>query len=230
MTKVTSARRQCYQVAVTPISGLENKYFKNLNYFPEADTVYLQFKEIDVLVNASTGDKKNIHFPENWNGTTLSSYDPASGLYAFSDDHIIVLVNSEGESVTEISGMNLVPYAMDFYDQQDSHSLLLVAYKNGSLYRYSVETGEFIGKSDLSAYLNGSKTVNDQIIIDEENNLLLVYAGGLMDVFELSSWTEVASIPSCYGYAASTDTFIVYGYEDSSSETQDRLDISSVTQ
>ncbi|WP_026489741.1 TIR domain-containing protein [Butyrivibrio sp. XBB1001] len=208
------------QVAVTPISGLENKYFKNLNYFPELDTVYLQFKEIDVLVNASTGDIKTIHFPENWNGTTLSSYDPASDLFAFSDDHTIVLINSEGESVKEISCMNLVPLVMDFYNPQDSQALLIVAYKNGSLYRYSVETGEFIGKSDLSAYSNGSRTSNDKIVVDAENNLLFAYAGGFMDVFELDTWTEIAAIPSCLGYDVSTEAFIVYGYEDSSSETQ----------
>ena len=97
---------------------------------------------------------------------------------------------------------------------------MIVAYKNGSLYRYSVETGEFIGKSDLSAYSNGSRTSNDKIVVDTENNLLFAYAGGFMDVFELDTWTEIAAIPSCLGYDASTDTFIVYGYEDSSSETQ----------
>ena len=195
------------------IENLDYSYLRMIKCFPETGTVYLEFDDYEFLINLATEEIKEIHLTENWNNTTLAVYDEKSGIYAFTDDQTIVLLNSNGDYSCEISSMNLMPFVMGFYQSDDEDNCLIVAYDNGTLYRYNTESGEFVGKSDLSVYSNASRYSYDRIVVDEESNHLYVYAGGILDIFELDSWTETTAITGCYDYNKTTDTFIVYGYE-----------------
>ena len=99
----------------------------------------------------------------------------------------------------------------------DGKEIIVVAYTNGTLYRYDKETFEFLGKSDLSV-IGSSFVSNKYFDYDSEKGLLYFKNSDITDVVETDTWVEVTCIYNSFGHDKKTDTFLTYGYDQKSTE------------
>lgn len=175
-------------------------------YFPESKRVYIQNKEADKLVNTESGEVMDVTLPDFWNGTSMIGTDEDTGRILVSDKKIILLVNADGKVCFPIKCPGLMPRGFGFVkDPTTGSTVILVVYSDGSLYRYSSEDGSFIGKSDLS-----SVSVSEDYTFekDYENNLLYLQTESSLNIYDMTSWIELAQLDYCIGHHAGTDRFI----------------------
>ncbi len=185
----------------------------NLFFVPESNDVYV-LAETDYLVHMDNETYSEVKLPEEWEKTTFVAGDGKA--LAISNSGIIRLFDEDQNLIKEISCGHVEPLGM-MISQIGGQRLLMVAYQDGTLYRYSAESGEFAGKTDLSvsqmAYLYESS-----LDADDENGFLYVQVGDLVDIIETDTWIETTRILNCFGHDKETDTFLTYGYEKNKQE------------
>jgi hypothetical protein len=191
---------------------------KYLKYFPNTDHVFLICGMYDApryeLIDFKAGTVVDMSIPEEFGSVTDVAIDEEGKRIAITNDESILLKSMEGDLIAEISCNNTSPLGMTFHNFKNYGNLLIVPYHNGTMFRYNGDTGEFAGKSDLTTYSN-NYSYEASFEIDDENNLLYIQEGNIMNMFELDSWIETAYIINCYGHHTETDTFITYAYESS---------------
>ena len=184
-------------------------------FIPESNNVYVR-SDTDCLVHMDNETYSEVELSEDWDKTTFAAGDKDNKILAISNSEIIRLYDENENLISEISCGNVEPLTMKI-EEIGGNKLLLVAYEDGTLFRYSAETGAFIGKTDLSVYYM-SYMYDSSFEMDEEHGLLYVKVGDILDIIETDSWIETTRILYCLGWDKATDTFLTYSYEKSRQE------------
>ena len=183
----------------------------------EANLVYIMGAE-DLIIDLESENMSTVDLPETWNETITVAIDESGEYLVSTDSQTIRVIGKDGELIYELSCENVYPLAMDIHRIADGQKVLLVAYNNGTLARYKAETGESLGRSDLSTY--SSTFYNGSFKYDDEEHLIYFKMEDVLDVIETDSWVELACISDCYGYQKATDTFWTVSYREKRSESQ----------
>ena len=196
---------------------------KDMYYFADQDRAYLVADQsyslsikTDLLINFADGSMTEIEMPEDWGKTTFCAMDKKGERLAITNNVSVRLLSAGNENLGEASCHNVEPLAMSFFEE-DGKDLLLVAYADGTLYRYDAKNLQFVGKSDLTVYSTASM-YESSIDYDPASGYLYVQCGNLMDIIETNTWIELTRVVSCFGHEKTTDTFITASYESSSNE------------
>ncbi len=188
---------------------------QDLFFIPESNNIYVR-AETDYLVHMDNETYSEIKLSEDWGKTTYVAGDKDNKIFAISNSEIIRLFDEDENLISEISCGNVDPLTMKI-EEIGGQKLLLIAYENGTLFRYNAETGEFLGKTDLSvSYM--SYMYDSSFEVDEEHGLLYVKVGDILDIIETDSWIETTRILYCLGWDKETDTFLTYSYDKSRKE------------
>lgn len=182
-------------------------------YIPDHNCVYYADAAGDSLISLEDGSISSVELPANWNETGYAVVNPENPEeLAISDHASILILHTDGTIQTEINCAGLDPLGLMFCDTDWNHSIdsLLVPYNNGDLYRYSVNDGSFIGKSDISTYINAAFPA--EFHMDETSHLLYMQINTVMDVIDMDSWVEVICMDHCLGHHVPSDRFITTSY------------------
>lgn len=202
---------------------LENvgKSLSSPSYISEADLIFFG-GSLDNLVDIKNGKENVIEYSEDWLSTTYIDYDPDSEILARTDGIRIEICNLKGEVLYRIDNNPSSILGLSIYKD-----FIIVACQNGSLYKYSVTSGKFLGKTDLTVksdqvdmyedenhplytLLKTDKTYAYDMIPDYENNLAYIQIAMTTNIIDMDSFYEIASIDKCFGYHKPTDTFLGY--------------------
>jgi hypothetical protein len=196
---------------------------KDMYYFANQDRAYLVADQsyslsikTDLLINFADGSMTEIEMPEDWGKTTFCAMDKKGERLAITNNVSVRLLSAGNENLGEASCHNVDPLAMSFFEE-DGKDLLLVAYADGTLYRYDAKNLQFVGKSDLTVYSTASM-YESSIDYDPASGYLYVQCGNLMDIIETETWIELTRVVFCMGHDKTTDTFITASYESAASE------------
>ncbi|WP_026522118.1 TIR domain-containing protein [Butyrivibrio sp. VCB2001] len=192
-----------------------NTAFSDVYYIEEIDSVYIN-ADTDLLADMSKETITEIDLGEGFGDAVLASANSDGSIIAVSDSEIIKLIGRDGEIIGEIFCGGVAPMDITFIDA-DGKEIIVVAYTNGTLYRYDKETFEFLGKSDLSV-IGSSFVSNKYFDYDSEKGLLYFKNSDITDVVETDTWVEVTCIYNSFGHDKKTDTFLTYGYDQKSTE------------
>lgn len=192
-----------------------NTAFSDVYYIEEIDSVYIN-ANTDLLADMSKETITEIDLGEGFGDAVLASANSDGSIIAVSDSEIIKLIGRDGEIIGEIFCGGVAPMDITFIDA-DGKEIIVVAYTNGTLYRYDKETFEFLGKSDLSV-IGSSFVSNKYFDYDSEKGLLYFKNSDITDVVETDTWVEVTCIYNSFGHNKKTDTFLTYGYDQKSTE------------
>ena len=179
-------------------------------YINNADKVYFA-GENDCIIDLKSETVNEVKLPDEWVTTNIISPNDSGNEIAVSDGSNILLVNQSGDIIFTIQCPGTEPIGIAFLKaKKDEEKELLVAYNNGSLYRYSTKDGHFISKSDLSTYQNMEYKAS--FSFDYDNDILYVQVGMLTDVIDLESMYETACIENSLGHHMATDRFYTTSY------------------
>ena len=192
-----------------------NTAFNNIYYIEASDSVYVD-ADTDLLADMNEEKITEIDLGEDFGDASLVTSNSDGSIIAISDDEYIKLIGRDGEELGEIFCGGVAPMDMTFINV-NGKEIIVVAYTNGTLYRYDAGSFEFLGKSDLTV-LGTSFVSNKAFDYDSENGLLYFKNSDITDVVETDTWVEVISIYNSFGHDKKTDTFLTYGYDNNSSE------------
>ncbi len=131
----------------------------------------------------------------------------SDGLYALSDGNEIIVYDNNGEEKTRLSCHEMTPLGMMIMDEE-----LMVLYDDGGLYRYSLDNGEFVSKTDVTAFrLNAADRASFNL--DKDSGLLFIQIGRITDMIDMDSFTQTAYIFNSIGYLKGRDIFVTLSKE-----------------
>ena len=183
-------------------------------YSESAGIIYLSGLDDDFIVNVNDDEAERVSLPSDWSKTSCIAISDDATELAVSDEANILVMDTHGTIKSTIYCGGHKPAGFVFYNEPDiEESVLLVAFSEGSLMKYRCSTGEFVSKSDISAYEAFSD--NAEFMIDQENKLLYITIDRLVDIVDLDSWLEIACVEECFGYHKGTDRFYTTSFTDS---------------
>ncbi len=162
------------------------------------------------LYNTNNEEVIQTEIPEDFGKVSAACFSEDSNYLILTNEQQILVLDREGCLVSSISCHGSQPHGFYCYQTQDSDPVLLVAYNNASLYRCDLLSGETIGESEISVY--ATTGYNTIFKIDEENRLLYLQIGDIMDVVDLDTWYEMACFQQCLGHDDANDIFPTYSY------------------
>ena len=190
--------------------------YMNPAYSDEFGIIYVSSEDGEFIIDVQTGDYTMVCLPDNWYGSSRIYFDDESRQILITDGVEILALNTDGDIMMTIDCGGKVPigFTITRYDGYDigEEGVLVVAYADGSLYRYNVSTGEFIGGSDITTYSNYIPEV--EFSFDYDNGYLYLQQYQVTNMINLDSWCEEACIEHSFGHHASTDRFYTYSWED----------------
>lgn len=191
---------------------------ENVEYCPEDGIIYLAGSS-DYILNVGSGEMVSVTHSSDWQDTKKVSIDAISHKTIETDFSSIEVSDYTGEKLYSIKCPEIKPYDVSVYRALDnSKAVLLVPYEDGLLYRYDLETGELIGKTEFTPYTSPITTNRVEFNYDLENNLLYLQLDGVIDIIELKSYVQTACVVGSLGYHEGTDTFIVTSDVENSQE------------
>ena len=182
------------------ISGLD---FSNPDYVTVS-------AEKEYVLNTKTGEFKTFSHTDAWGETTYMNVSSDGKLFGFTNGEVLQVMNNNGESLMQIACAGAKPIGLTFCKGKKKRDpeQLVVAYDNGTIYRYNSKNGNFLGKSDMSSYQSNNDDA--EFDFDYDNNTMYLKMGEIVDVFELDSWYETACVQNCFGIHRPSDRFFVY--------------------
>ena len=182
-------------------------------YSPEDKLIYF-YGSHDYILNTETGETKEATHPSDWLGTKRAHIDVDKKVIITTDYNKVIVSDLKGEEISSIVCPDLDVFGFTLYTPtgKESKTQLIVVYSDGFLYRYDMETGEYIAKTELTY---SSSTDNMTFEFDQEKSRLYVCGGKVLDIVDTDSWLELTYLTNAIGYHRETDSFIVYAYDTS---------------
>ena len=169
----------------------------------------------DCIIDVNSENAIMVEHPEEYNTTILFAPSANGKEYVISDGKLIQNVNDSGKikwSIPCCPGNE--PIGMAYYDnKKEKCKEILVAYNNGSLYRYNADNGSFKGMSDISVYANYDTFATFDF--DYENNLLYIQSNLITDIIDLDSMIQTTCIEYSLGHNKPTDRFYTLSFTNS---------------
>ena len=181
-------------------------------YMKKSGKIFVMGEYNDCIVDVNTEAVITVEHPDDYETSYFFAATPNNKYYAVSDVKTILYINDAGKVKWSIPCRpGNEPLGMAFYDnKKDKCTELLVAYNNGTLYRYNADNGSFIGMSDISLYSNYDAFATFDF--DYDNNTLYIQSNMLTDVIDLESMIETACIENSLGHNRPTDRFYTLFY------------------
>ncbi len=179
-------------------------------YFDDAGLIYVSAEQGECIITTSTDDCVEVNLPSNWDGTSTVCVDTDSQRIIISDGDRVVYINYDGEQVLELDTEGRVTTGFDLI--RDPHlgvDVLVVAYSDGSLCRYDNSTGEIIGRTDISHYLNALFPAEFEV--DYSSGYLYIHQKDLLSIVSLDSWIELSYANFAFGYHSATNRIYTFG-------------------
>ncbi|WP_029233220.1 TIR domain-containing protein [Butyrivibrio sp. VCB2006] len=178
-------------------------------YNQQLDVMYVALRDKDQLIDLKTKKTTDIVHSANWGETSCVEIDANNNRLIVTDDQSIQVMDLEGNELTKIICPELDVYGMNIYTPQGKNAVkeLMVVYGDGYLYRYNLETGEYISKLELT-YNSGYKTA--EFKYNEGRNQLFVQMGPILNIVDLDNWTMITYLLTALGYHENSDSFLVY--------------------
>lgn len=180
-------------------------------YYPEQNAIIYNDEAGSFVINVENKDVKQLRLPSNWSNTTFVEHDKDGKRWIIADMSRILVFDSEWNQEMELQTNGRTAVGAVFYKEGTSSEQILVAFNDGSFYRYDAENGNFIGKTEVEMYYNS--LYDAKMTIDEEQGLLFIQTGFITDVVDTESWVELAVVWNSYGYHKPTDTFFASSYK-----------------
>ncbi len=180
-------------------------------YYPEQNAIIYNDEAGSFVINVDNKDVKQLRLPSNWSNTTFVEHDKDGKRWIIADMSRILVFDSEWNQEMELQTNGRTAVGAVFYKEGTSSEQILVAFNDGSFYRYDAENGNFIGKTEVEMYYNS--LYDAKMTIDEEQGLLFIQTGFITDVVDTESWVELAVVWNSYGYHKPTDTFFASSYK-----------------
>ncbi|MCR5281767.1 MAG: TIR domain-containing protein [Lachnospiraceae bacterium] len=178
----------------------------DLTAYYEGEEIFCMQQDGDYVFDLKSGSGKQIEAPETWAGGSCFSDLCREGRFAVSDGKQILICDREGKVSASVLCPGVAPVGMTFIDRG-----LAALYEDGSLYVYDTKDGTFLQQMEATVYYNYSKgVVFDQ---DQENGLLYIQMGQLLDVIDLTSGVQIAHIDNCFGHQKGRDIFVTASRE-----------------
>lgn len=174
-------------------------------YYDDPGVVCLS-GENELVVDVKTGEAVKINVPEGWAGAGCFSDNSDGGLFAVSDGNRILIVDKGGNVKATTGSPGLTPIGMTFLSGD-----LLVLFNDGSLNRYSKETGEFLKNIDVVVYYSFNGDISFDY--DENEELLYIQVDDMCDVVDMKNGIEIANIERCRGHQRARDIFVTVSKE-----------------
>lgn len=174
-------------------------------YDHSMNIIYLQTDDGDYIVDVTDGEVISVEREPEWNTTTIVCPDPENERIFISDGMSIIIVDLEGNKIGTVNNVLLMPVGISVIDDT---GYLLIMCIDGSLIIYDAQTLEVIGWTSLTMPSEYASDVS--FVYDNENNILYVQIGDVLDGLDLDSMTEFADIRRCLGYHAASDRFFTY--------------------
>ncbi len=224
---ITSAKNESYSYDIISydISSKETKKYALPEDYDAAiapnpvispDNNYAYFGKCkNNIMDLKSGTVTSFELPDKWEETKCTAFSEDSSKMAYSNGESILILDKEGKQLTEISSPGVSPVAMSFFNSPEEGEILLVAFDNDSLYRYSVKDGQFLGKSSLTINHHSTNTPTASFTYDAENNLMYYQQDDILDIIDASSWIELTCIDNCFGHQKKDDIFVVMSYTNS---------------
>ena len=199
-----------------PIS-VDNIYSINVapRCYEELGCLYVPAEGGDYIIRIEDEQISRVDLPPDWNGTVSLSADVQSEVFIVSDGKQIIFVNDRGTVEFTISTGGRRPLGMEIIrHNEDDTGTLVVVYSEGQLARYNPGTGEFLGSSDISTYVD--HICEAHITPDWENGYLYIQMDRLESVVNLDNWVQEAYIENCFGHHTDSDRFYTMSFADES--------------
>ena len=205
-------------------SGEEQHYplptlssFSKVFYDHDSGVIYLVGYDNGYILNVEKKELNEITFPEDWGTTSMVSILPSEKKIAVSNKSKILVMDYSGKVLYEIACPSLAPFTASVYVPENAveKKILLVPYEQGNLYRYDVETGEYLGQSEFSVSSSVASFTDMSFYYDNKNSLLYIQDNSLLlSIIETRKWLELTCIYPCIGYNKESDTFITSSKND----------------
>ena len=184
---------------------------------PLLNAVLLSINDQHLLVYLDGSPTKTLEMPEDWESSSVA-VDVVNQRFAFTEKDRIFITDPEGTNPVAIT-CSAQPVGLTFYDtgKKGEVPVLLAALTNGTLYRFNANTGELLGKTELSETLSFMNPAT--FIFDRGSNLLYVKNGDRMSVLDTETWYEELYLSRCLGYHQPSDRFYSYSVPEASTIT-----------
>ncbi len=195
---------------------IPSDYYTNLIYDSKTNTGFICGKS-NVIFDLSSNTVNAVEFDDRWESSEMACISSDGETFAVTDKNNIKLLNKKGEILADISCRNVTPLGLSFFKNGNAEEILLVAYGDGALLRYSASNGKLLGTTDLSVY--GDDYYDTTIYHTECNKYAYVKTGHAIDVIDTDVWFEETCVTGCLGYHEGTDKFFTYSYNNVSAES-----------
>ena len=194
-----------------PMPEAADSVYNFIRHIDHTENIYYSGSS-DYIFNMTDKSFTPVSLPEEWNGTTLVTSDESGKRYVISDGNSIIYYDNETQIYLESDGLS--PLGMSFIKIDDTDDMILVAYNNGSLYRYLTKDGSLAGKTDITISYNNNK--NADFYYDADTSTLCIQYSDYINLIDTRSWLCLTHIGNCFGYNKPTDRFFTYAYKTSS--------------
>lgn len=210
-------------VVVYDIDNSSKQQFKVSHEPAIGGDTTLEFNNSDYLVFSSesvhvcdlkSGEVNSFSISDSWKSTNIVSISDDKHYIAFSNGNRITVTDPKGERIMDKGCPGTEPIGMAFFkEKRKSPTQLVVIYSNGTLYRYDVKTGEFLGKNELTVYSSRLGSDYAELTFDRDKNQLYVQMNSILDLVDLENWYETASIYQAVGLHRPSDRVYTYAFE-----------------
>ncbi len=174
-------------------------------YLKDVSAIYCPTAEDDFIINTKNKKLVNIESPYGWAGAQYATCDDVSDLIIATDKNTVAAFDITGALKYYITCPGTTPVGLFCLDDE-----LLVPYSNGWLYRYKLSDGSFLGRTNITTYVAGSKDAKFEY--DKKKHTLYIQNSQMTNVIDTESWVEVASLNYCLGHHGPSDHFMSYAH------------------
>ncbi len=170
--------------------------------------IYVVCNNNEYIIDTESGSINKTELPEYYEVTQYISDFSNDGYILITDGNVVECIDKDGKIVLEIKCPGTPPTGMTFFDSKKEGRIILVPYDDGTLYRYSMKTGELLGITDYSIY--SGYTYTSKFSVDPSGDNIYISTGPVTDTFETDSWYETACVENCFGVNVRSNRFLTY--------------------
>ncbi len=184
-----------------------NDYSLQVFPFPEHNAAFIGGLK-NTLLDLETGEELAASFGrlQGWQTLKDVKVDSKGENYIVSDGKYAAVFNSDMTLKYQLADMGVGISGIDFYEEKNGETILLVLYDTGYFCRYALEDGAFLGASDITVKVGANDFAEFEL--DKENHTMYIRNELDLNVVDTDTWVETAYIRDCLMHHMDSDRFI----------------------
>lgn len=179
-------------------------------YFPLQNVIYYCDEQDDYVIDLDSGDVTEVKLPSKWERTVQVRSNEKGNRLAVTDKYHCAILDKNFEVLMSIPMEGRDVAGMTFCHPKGEKEMLLVAFRDGALNRYEVESGTLLGSTDFTTKVQG--TLMAELTYYEEQDMLLICFDSWINLIDTESWLQMTVINHALGYHEKSDRFFVIQY------------------